>query len=407
MSNLNDAKKALKALGAYADEVTEAYRLQRFGDDEKSQTALAALKKHRLTTQLDDQSPPRLRNVVNRLLNHSLGRSRQQHADATIAGLWQDLTNLFEQYHDANRLGAYEDALNTELIIQETLSELIEEIDNVTRQFSFFVSLEFSQVSHLSLRIKLNKQAIEQAKKLTQVLESLQLEERSSYIRNNAFLSDLLLRHLPRELEIAGKTLSHSMRTLIERMAKLQKEQRTQKLIMRFNQHYQQYPDYTPAIAITATEKVPGCFRRSHVSVAPACANVATEDLLQRTALSEVVQRLQHRQRDNSNDKAKEVVNIAFEDPAPAPIVISPTDAFIGEIIAAMVKRKGQWLASQFYPYAPENIARADYLLLLASRIGNLPKALNQFKLTFIGTQVPSAPNTCLSHDFKITWIGS
>lgn len=165
MSDLQDAKKDIRALGQYADEAFDAYLNKCF--TQLDSPAHVSLKKNRLTTQLDEQSQPRLRNVVNRLLSHCLGRTRHQSADAAISGLWQDLIVLFEQYHDANRIAAYNDAFNIEMQIQESLSELIEEINAASGGFVRFINEEFSKVSHIELRIKLNEQAISRAKRLT------------------------------------------------------------------------------------------------------------------------------------------------------------------------------------------------------------------------------------------------
>lgn len=403
MSELLDAKKALRALGQYADEAFDAYLNQCF--TQLDSPAYQSLKKHRLTTQFDEQSPPRLRNVVNRLLGHCLGRARHQSADAVIAGLWQDLTTLFEQYHDANNMGAYKDAFHIEGTIQESMAELIEEISAASSGFVRFINEEFSQVSHIDLRIKLNEQAISRAKRLTQVLEGFALEERMTHVRDNEFLTDMLLRHLPRELELSAKNLAYATSVLIERLVQLRKEQRTQKLIFLFQQKYQQDPHYKPEIEVAMLAKVPPFLSRAHSSIQPASVDVQVQDAMQLHTLTEIVQKISA-QRQPVVQPPKETVVIEHSDPQVRYEQESELDEFVGEIIETIRLRQGAWLASQFLPFSPTPIAMDHFFLMLIARIRNLPVAIRHYQLEFIGEPIAQAEHTRLVEDLRITWVG-
>lgn len=404
MSDLQDAKKAIRALGQYADEAFDAYLNKCF--TQLDSPAYVSLKKNRLTTQLDEQSQPRLRNVVNRLLSHCLGRTRHQSADAAISGLWQDLIVLFEQYHDANRIAAYNDAFNIEMQIQESLSELIEEINAASGGFVRFINEEFSQVSHIELRIKLNEQAISRAKRLTAVLEGFALEERNTHVRNNEFLTEMLLRHLPRELEQAAKNLSYAMGVLIERLVKLRKEQRTQKLIFLFQQKFQQDPHYRPSIEVALLSTAPPFLSRGEGHIQPASVDVNAQEMLQVTALSDIVKRLSA-SRNTQPAAPREKVFIEQASSQIQEIQISAIDDFISEIVFEIRQRKGAWLASAFLPYAPTPIGRDDFFLILIGRIKSLPLVLRHYHLEFIGTSLSQAPHTLLVDDVRITWTGA
>lgn len=404
MNDVQDAKKAIRALGQYADEAFDAYLNKCF--TQLDSPAYASLKKNRLTTQLDEQSPPRLRNVVNRLLSHCLGRSRHQSADAAIAGLWQDLIVLFEQYHDANRVAAYQDAFNIEMLIQESLSELIEEINAASVGFVRFINEEFSQVSHIDLRIKLNEQAIARAKRLTAVLEGFALEERNTHVRNNEFLTEMLLRHLPRELELAAKNLSYAMGVLIERLVKLRKEQRTQKLIFLFHQKFQQDPHYKPSIEVALLSKAPPFLSRGEGHIRPASVDVNAQELTQVVALVDIVKRLSA-SRNVQPPAPREKLMIEQTAAQVQEVITSEIDDFIAEIVFEIRRRKGAWLASSFLPYAPTPIGQDDFFLLLMGRIKNLPLALRHYHLEFMGESLGHSPHTRLVEDLRITWTGA
>lgn len=403
MSDQQDAKKALRALGQYADEAVDAYLSKSF--TQLDNPAYQSLKKHRLTTQFDDQSPPRLRNVVNRLLMHCMGRTRHQSADAAIAGMWQDLTVLFEQYHDANGVGAYTDAFNIEVMIQESLAELIEEINAASSGFVRFINEEFSQVSHIELRIKLNEQAIARAKRLIAVLEGFALEERMTHVRNNEFLTDMLLRHLPRELEQSAKNLAYATSVLIERLVQLRKEQRTQKLIVIFQQKFQQDPQYKPTIEVAMLSKMPSFLSRAQNSIQPASVDVHVQETLQLQSLTELVKKI-------SAGRQLQVVlpktPVAIEHAEPQVMYEQETelDEFVGEIIDEIRRRKGGWLASQFLPYSPTPVDRDNFFLMIIGRIRNLPVVLRHYQLDFIGEPLVQAAHTLLIDDLRITWVG-
>lgn len=404
MSDLQDAKKALRALGQYADETFDAYLNKCF--TQLDGPAYQSLKKHRLTTQFDEQSPPRLRNVVNRLLSHCLGRTRHQSADSAIAGLWQDLIVLFEQYHDANTVAAYQDAFNIEVMIQESLAELIEEINAASGGFVRFINEEFSQVSHIDLRIKLNEQAIARAKRLTEVLEGFALEERNTHVRNNEFLTEMLLRHLPRELEQSAKNLAYATSVLIERLVQLRKEQRTQKLIFLFQQKFQQEPHYRPDLEVAMLNKIPPFLSRAQSTIQPASVDVNIQDSTHLCMLTEIVRKISSG-RQPQPTPPKETVVIEHIEPQVMYEQETELDEFIGEIVNEIRYRKGVWLASQFLPYAPMPVNRDNFFLMIIGRIRNLPVMLRHYQLEFIGEPLTQAAQTILVDDLRITWTGS
>ena len=404
MNGAADAKKALRALGSNADAIVESFINRGFGSSDEDRKAIDAMSKYRLVTHLDDDDTIRVRNVVARLLNHTMGRAKQESADAQISAMWKDLNDKFGHYREALKLNSFDDVLNLESEIQEQLAEIIEDINNATSQFSYFISTGFSHVAHLDLRLRINEQAINQGRRLNDVLESFSIEELSELARGNEFLARMLLKILPRQLEIATKNLASALKTLAERLVKLRKDASLTNMIISFEKHLLRDPNFRPSIAGLTDSKLPASINVSSPITLFGYADVETVSEHQISLLAEIINKVP------AKDDAKKPESVRTGEiqidlySAPQEIESDPVDTALSEMVTYIIDEGETVKASQIITALELDITVNDLMVLAAGYIRGLPASKRAaIDYRFIGGAHPHYKDVLIATDMEIT----
>lgn len=398
----SDAKRALKAISNHSDAIIGAYTRLGFGDTNDDVKAIEALSKYRLISHLDEDENARIRNVLAKLLHHLMGRAKQASADASIAALWDEIQIRCANYKKALTI-SFEDALTLENEIQELLGELIEEIGNATSDFSYYISTGFSHVTSLDLRITLNEQAINQAKRLNDVMESFRYAELQE-LASVDFLRRMLLKILPRELENARKNLASAINILTQRLVTLRKDAALTNLVISFERHYSRDPNFMPSIGDVPADKLPFCLRRSSAIIMTGYCDLITINTHQLNLLSDLISTIPDKR--DSKDKPETAftgeIEIAIAGDVES-IEPDEIDTAIHEIVDLVVNHQQRVTVREVLNCLSLDIRVGDFMAITQSYINALPESTRVLiKYEFIGDAHPQFKDVLIAEDMVL-----
>ncbi|EAZ98131.1 hypothetical protein [Marinobacter sp. ELB17] len=253
MARTHDAQAALVALARHADMILDAHlnNGNRLRETSENRAILETLEHHRLVWRYrdDDDPDPNLNKDLIHLLIHITGAQRRRWASEQIQDLWGALEELFKDYHEAKRLGAYADKERLESTIKEHLNIIIEDIRSATETYVGYLNSGFSYVTDLELRMRENERAISRAGKLNALFDSFNIRELADQAGNDPFLRRLLRKHLPAALEEGRKNLVYALHQLRLMLVRMREDQRLSKLVGGFEEYFANTPGFIPSIA--------------------------------------------------------------------------------------------------------------------------------------------------------------
>lgn len=293
MARAHDAQAALLALARHADIILDAHlnNGNRMRETSENRTILETLEHHRLVWRYrdDDDPDPNLNKELIHLLVHITGAQRRRWASEQIQDLWAALEELFNDYREAKRLGAFADKDRLESSIKEHLNIIIEDIRSATEAYVGYLNSGFSYVTDLELRMRENTRAIDKAGKLNTLFDSFNIRELAEQAGNDPFLRRLLLKHLPASLEEGRKNLSYALNQLRLMLVRMREDQRLSKLVGGFEVHFANQPGYIPSIADLNLDHCPARVNITsvfHVDSQPDIYDSADEDALIEMAMT-------------------------------------------------------------------------------------------------------------------------
>lgn len=379
MAKRDDSKAALRALGTHADAILDAYLSagNRIEDSEANEKALAALSKHRLVWQTEDDDGMRLKNPLVRLLDGVTQAYRRQLANEHIGALWQSLTDAFQSYQEAIELHAFEDQARIQQDIQERMHEIIDDIRTATNGFFDYINTGFSYISTPHLRMQENARVIRQVDRLNQLFETFQVEELVALAGQNAFLRRLLLRHLRAAIEEARTTLAVAADKLWKLLNQLRENQRLNRLVGALAAHYMNHPGFIPSLDGLDLDQAP-----ETINQCPPFTIWATADLLdfhQADTAAELVQKVRR-----NTELAREIPEAdpepVVDDMAGESVidVPDPMEVAVEELLAALLQGAGGPLRVSVAEVRARYFADFDpveWLYCVATELDGLPPA--------------------------------
>lgn len=259
MARAHDAQSTLRTLARYGEAILEAHLRNgnRIPDSDENLSLIETLEHHRLVWRIGESEDLQLKKVLVQFLEHVTETERRRYASAQVNTLWQQLSELFQEYREAKRLSALNDIERLEGEIKECLADVIEDIRNATEAFAAYINTGFAYVTDLDLRIRENKRVIERAGRLITLFESFRISELAEQAGSDAFLKRLLLRYLPATLESSQKNLSYALNQLRKMLVRMREDQRLSRMVGAFEAHFLNHPGFEPSIEHLDLGQVP------------------------------------------------------------------------------------------------------------------------------------------------------
>lgn len=358
MARPDDAKAALRALSTYSDLLIQAC-LEDGGqihEDNDTEAALQTLRHHRLIFELDEEyQSAQVSRVVSNLMHHVTQSYRRHLSCAAANGIVQELLSIVEAYKMAWRSNSSDLPLR-EAEAQESVASLIDMLREITQRFTRYIHTDFSYVSDLEQRIHENRRALQEARDLNQVFDTLTpgyLEEIAGPVSG---LQRLLLKTLRRNLAKLRTDLVDATHGLRENLSKLEKDEQAlqySNLIESFLCHYDQMPNYQPDPGLLESlDRIPPVFCEVEplpMRAEPDITDAAQHDIL-RDLLSSALKRGAAEERKRS-EKRK---TVRVRDNRKAEIAIEPDPFNLAliqffEALPILTKQLGRVSALQAY----------------------------------------------------------
>lgn len=250
MARVQDAQSTLRALAKYGEAILEAHLRNgnRIPDSDDNLGLIETLEHHRLVWRIGESEDLQLKKVLVQFLDHITESERRRYASAQVHALWQQLSELFQEYKEAKKRSALSDIDRLEGEIKECLADVIEDIRNATDAFATYINTGFTYITNLELRIRENEQVIERGGRLITLFESFRISELAEQAGSDAFLKRLLLRHLPATLESSQKNLSYALNQLRKMLVRMREDQRLSRMLGAFEAHFINNPGFEPSI---------------------------------------------------------------------------------------------------------------------------------------------------------------
>lgn len=259
MARAQDAQSTLRALAKYGEAILEAHLRNgnRIPDSDENLGLIETLEHHRLVWRIGESEDLQLKKVLVQFLDHITESERRRYASAQAHTLWQQLSELFEEYKEAKKRSALSDIDRLEGEIKECLADVIEDIRNATEAFATYINTGFAYITDLNLRIRENEKVIERAGRLITLFESFRIRELAEQAGSDAFLKRLLLRHLPATLESSQKNLSYALNQLRKMLVRMREDQRLSRMVGALEAHFVNHPGFEPSIDHLDLRQVP------------------------------------------------------------------------------------------------------------------------------------------------------
>jgi len=259
MARAQDAHSTLRALAKYGEAILEAHLRNgnRIPDSDDNLGLIETLEHHRLVWRIGESEDLQLKKVLVQFLDHITESERRRYASAQVHILWQQLSELFQEYKEAKKRSALTDIDRLEGEIKECLADVIEDIRNATEAFATYINTGFAYITDLHLRIRENERVIERAGRLITLFESFRIRELAEQAGSDAFLKRLLLRHLPATLESSQKNLSYALNQLRKMLVRMREDQRLSRMVGAFEAHFINNRGFEPSIDHLDLRQVP------------------------------------------------------------------------------------------------------------------------------------------------------
>ncbi|RBW51421.1 hypothetical protein [Marinobacter sp. F3R11] len=259
MARAQDAHSTLRALAKYGEAILEAHLCNgnRIPDSDDNLGLIETLEHHRLVWRIGESEDLQLKKVLVQFLDHITESERRRYASAQVHILWQQLSELFQEYKEAKKRSALTDIDRLEGEIKECLADVIEDIRNATEAFATYINTGFAYITDLHLRIRENERVIERAGRLITLFESFRIRELAEQAGSDAFLKRLLLRHLPATLESSQKNLSYALNQLRKMLVRMREDQRLSRMVGAFEAHFINNRGFEPSIDHLDLRQVP------------------------------------------------------------------------------------------------------------------------------------------------------
>lgn len=259
MARAQDAHGTLRALAKYGEAILEAHLRNgnRIPDSDDNLGLIETLEHHRLVWRIGDSEDLQLKKVLVQFLDHITESERRRYASAQVHILWQQLSELFQEYKEAKKRSALSDIDRLEGEIKECLADVIEDIRNATEAFATYINTGFAYITDLNLRIRENERVIERAGRLITLFESFRIRELAEQAGSDAFLKRLLLQHLPATLESSQKNLSYALNQLRKMLVRMREDQRLSRMVGAFEAHFVNNRGFEPSIDHLDLRQVP------------------------------------------------------------------------------------------------------------------------------------------------------
>lgn len=330
MARPDDAKAALRALTTHADLLIQACLEEggRLTEDNENEAALAQLRRHRLVFELDEERQfAQVSRVVSDLMHHVTQSYRRQMSCAAAGGIVQELDSIIEAYKLAWHNSSSDLPLR-EAEAQETVASLIDTLREITQRFTRYIHSEFSYVSDLDQRIHENRRALQEARDLNELFDTLTPGFLMDWAGAISGLQYLLMKILRRNLDKLRKDLIDATHGLRENLAKLEKDQQARRhsnMIEAFLRHYEQNLSYRPDPGLLeGAEDIPPAFCRVEpmgMRAQPDIDDAAQHDDLRELLAGALNRRdAREREREVSPDRAP----VAVQDSREAVVAVEP-----------------------------------------------------------------------------------
>ncbi|SEF89955.1 hypothetical protein [Marinobacterium lutimaris] len=263
MARLDDASDGLRAIGQHREELLDAYINHRGAilDTEENKSLIRALLKHHLGWRLEEDEPVQISNALTPTLAAVTRNYKMTTADQSISYLWGEIREAIEGYREARHRNAHNDAETYLGTIYDLGHQLIENLREGVAQFSHHISSGFTYIHDLELRARENRRVIQRASQLNDVLETFDHDALQQMAGGDRQLRRLLLRALPKALELCGKELVHAIARLTEMLHTLTRQHRQSRLIDAVANLYQADHGYEPSI--DSLEQLPPALNRA------------------------------------------------------------------------------------------------------------------------------------------------
>ncbi|ERL56349.1 hypothetical protein [Psychrobacter aquaticus] len=267
LSYTAEAKKTTNVLIKHIELITRACIEQGglIAHQSENQKAIDDLKKVRLGFYIDDIDGFQLSGSVVRYVNHITQTSRLRASSKTLSGLIEELESSIDFYHLAKSHDGH-DVIHYENELQESIINIIAELNSITLHFSYQVYNTLNIIEDLDIRIKENEKSLNTISQLNQIFSRLTVNQLSEWARQSSFLQSLLLKVMKSAIDNGIKELINSGHQLRQNLAKLQQDKQHQKLnhlIDGFYQHYLKYPAFKPDISLLSHDT--SCFNQAGV----------------------------------------------------------------------------------------------------------------------------------------------
>ena len=266
MASKDMALAALRTLHKHGELVIDAHLMHRglIPDNPEWDTAIGALRKHRLIWTDPDEDLIQLHSTVSRLLENSLLTYRRHAANDEIAGIWDYLQNhLLPQYATAKRKVSRPDIARLAREIQESVTEMIQLLDQATWRFSQYIYNGFAYIEDMELRIRENEMVIGSASRLNDMLGTFSGSEFYRIPGADPLLRRLFTRQLSTALARGHKELTNALHQLRELQYRLRANQEQSRLIHAFDTAYANNPGFMPEIETLSLSALPVVLKRA------------------------------------------------------------------------------------------------------------------------------------------------
>ena len=252
MGRKEDSKAALGALNRHVETVDSACFDQKglIEETPENEAAIKALSKNRLAYPVEDAFGYQVHGKVRHLFDHVTNRHRYRRSHGRFSSILEDLDSSIHSYRHAlgrNR-SDYEYFLG---IVQENVMDLVDTITDTVAMFHNIVSDEFSVVADIGERIKQTKRCLDEINTINNVFETLAVKKMQEWVGADLEMERLLMKKLKKHVDDSMRDLASSNRKLREMLAKLIKDQQSQKingLIDYFYNQFSKSPSFSPSV---------------------------------------------------------------------------------------------------------------------------------------------------------------
>ena len=222
MSRQVESKEAVRALSTHTEVVDEAC-YEHAGVlhySESNKAAIAALTKHQLAYDLDDEHGVQIHSSVKRLLDRVTSRYRFRERHGEFSNQIENLDYAVDSYR---RVKDFNDDKKQNYLdeIREITVEINDALVETVSSFHRIVADEFSMVTDVDDKIRQIGRCKREIGRINDIFEHLSVKKLREWVQTDIHLERILLKVLKSKIDLALKDLNVSNKKMVDMLAKL------------------------------------------------------------------------------------------------------------------------------------------------------------------------------------------